>query len=100
SKGVTHPARRKIRNREIKFGLLYYSATAKPHRYLIGAVLCSRFAHLICNGGPTLLARAIRIAASIGHCRDDHTIAVNVDVGRSRPAPDEINGVNSMNLAP
>src|SRR5439155_20733246 len=73
----------------------------KPHGYLVGAVLRSRFAHLICERGLALLARVIGVAAwHIGYCRNDYAVAVNVDTGRSRPAPGEIYCVESMHLPP
>src|SRR5919197_1682703 len=62
----------------------------KRHRNLIGAILCSRFAYLICEAGVASLACAIGVAARrIGYRRDDPPVAVNIDICRSRSAPRE-----------
>jgi len=65
--------------------------TSECHRHLIRTVLSARFAYFVCEGGMAPLTRAIGIAIRIvGYCRDDHAVAVNVDIGRSRSAPGEV----------
>jgi hypothetical protein len=56
--------------------------TSELYDNYVGAVVCSRGAYRVCECGPTLYTGVIGISVNVGHRRDQHTIAVNVEVIR------------------
>src|SRR6266403_3525937 len=74
---------------------------AKPHDYLIGAVACARFAYLIGVAHvATTHTDEVLVGPIVWNRRDHYAITVNVDIGRSRPAPCEIHRVSPLDSAP
>jgi hypothetical protein len=75
--------------------------TTEPHRHLIGAVLCSRFAYLIgvTHVAPTDTDR-IGVGTGVRHRGDHYSIAVDVDVSRGYRGPCEIHRVPPLHPAP
>src|SRR5205807_10542518 len=75
--------------------------TTKPHRDLIRAVLCARFAYFVRvpHVTPTDADR-IGVGTGVRHRRDHYSIAVDVDIGRGYRGPDEIYRMPALHPAP
>ena len=65
---------------------------------MVRTVLRARSAYRVGEDGLTLLTRAIGVMADIGHRGDQPAVAINIDVGRGRPAPEQIHCVNPTHL--
>ena len=80
-------------------GDVLFSLLPEPHRRIVGAGHGASFTHLIRVPGPAGVSGGISITARVGYCRDHDSIAVDVDVGRGRPAPSEMRRIYSTHLA-
>src|SRR5205809_4256993 len=70
---------------------LVWLSTAKPHRHLVRAVLSACFAHLIRIGSPPGAVDVIGIETTVvRHGGNQHAVAIDVDVTRGRPTPEEV----------
>jgi hypothetical protein len=72
----------------------------ESHPKIIGARLRSSFTHSICVLSAACVAGEISIQEwwSVRRCRDQHVIAVDVDVQRSCPDPVETHRIHSIHL--
>src|SRR5438132_7562293 len=80
--------------RELPDGALIEKCLVVPlapesHCHFVGAGLRSSFTHLIREASPTGGTGGISIGTRVRYRRDHNSIAVDVDVGRRRPAPGE-----------
>ena len=60
---------------------------SKCHRCLIRAGFSARFTYFVRVGGMTTPAGAIGLETGVRDRYDEHSVAINVDVARSRATP-------------
>ena len=78
---------------------LGYSLMREAHRHIVRASRGASFAHVVDVLSPAGVAGGISIGARVRYGRNQRAVAVNVDVGRGRPAPGETHRIYSPNLA-
>src|SRR5438093_9634478 len=67
------------------------ATTAKPHRDQVRAVSSARYAHPIIIGSLASAVDVISIGTTVvRHRGDQRTVAIDVDVTRGRPTPEEV----------
>jgi hypothetical protein len=84
-------------NEAIRLQLIWW--TAEPYHHFVGTGLCACCVHLIRVARVAFVANAIGVGAHIRHRPDPRAIAVDVDTGRDRALPEEVNGVNPAQQA-
>ena len=68
------------------------------HRRLIRTGLGARITNLVCEAAMATSTRIISIRAAVRHGRDQHIVAVNVDICRSRAMPGKVHYLSSLDL--
>src|SRR5437660_703343 len=73
--------------------------TAKPHRDLVRAVPSARFAHPVRIGSPPTAVDVISIGTTVvRHGDNQHAVAIDVDVTRGRPTPEEVHRLQAVHF--
>ena len=68
------------------------------HRRLIGTGLGARITNLVCEAAVATSTGIISVRTAVRHGRDQHIIAVNIDICRSCPTPGKIHYLPSLHL--
>lgn len=68
------------------------------HRRLIRTGLGARITNLVCEAAMATNTGIISVRTAVRHRRDQHIIAVNVDICRSCPMPGKIHYLASLHL--
>src|SRR5439155_12254777 len=72
-------------------------SAAKPYRDLVRAVPSTRFAYPIRIGAPTGAVDVIGVGTTVvRHGGNQHAIAIDVDVSRGDPVPEEVHRLQAM----
>src|SRR6266478_5673459 len=75
-----------------------FSLLLELHSRIVGAGRTARFTYTIPVASPAGVACGISIGARVRYRRDHRAIAVDVDVGRGRPAPGETHRIYAPHL--
>src|SRR4030095_5408357 len=74
-------------------------STAKPHRDLVRAVPTARYAHPIRIGSLASAVDVIGVETTpVRHGRNQHAVAIDVDVTRGRPTPEEVHRLQAVHF--